>query len=292
MLQSPMYFGNVSSASMGLYRGCDEARGKSKYVDLGALERRDERSRSSESRATNESPKSVISGHELAPWGERDDAATASTLAYIRTPGVEEQVVLERTMTIIDRDRWMECYATATTTAEEDKPASQSNLHSPRSPHGNDACFESNARAGTGCPTEGLQRAKDLALDMSVMMAQTEDSMLDKMHHYRQSSEGASSSTFQRCGSDALLSLPSSKSASFDSQITLGEGHSIGDLDMYAPNGEETTTEVEMKDIMEDMLLNSMERQWTGRDVLMERMEVQALKNSGRDLPTQHYESF
>jgi len=55
--------------------------------------------------------------------------------------------------------------------------------------------------------------------------------------------------------------------------------------------------EEEIEEIIDDMLLNNMERQWHGKDFLMEHIsDVAAMNKSSQDdgesLPSQHYESF
>ncbi len=204
----------------------------------------------------------------------------------IRTPAVDLDVlpsVARKSMTTFISDDLVNFYGSCSIDAD--------NLASKRE---NDPLwFEKSLENKCSCSPAGSGAAsppkthRNLLLEMQELMEQMEEKTSGRdLEHPNSHTSNASvrEATYisQRdfCGRVST----DDKFASAESASTVDSDESFDELE----------EEIEEIISFDDMLLNNMERQWCGRDFLMERMEEVAAMNSqdGESLPSQHYESF
>ena len=269
----------------GLLKACDQ-----QGITLSIQEAKSVDSVGSEN---NKSPKSVLQQTESREYGSEEDRSLlggrcslagqeesvsivsekSSTTSQLPRPGFEEQApalmrgVSRKSMTAFIREDWVECYASCTI----DGPSSNATSTEDASPPAS---------------------TRNLPLEMSVMMEQMTLQMEESLRDHKQQSEAS------HRDSNNGSNIASTRSYSIDNLDDLEvENHhpsSFTDSDAGSSCDE---MEEEIEEIIDDMLLNNMERQWHGKDFLMEHIsDVAAMNKSSQDdgesLPSQHYESF
>ena len=287
------------------------------------------RLKSTDSFGENDSPKSVLHTQESVPDASLKSLSTESDVTVLheskkprRTATAMPHSISRTSMTTFIREDWVECYASCTVDAATSKTKA-SGLHSTNGDddHQNGNGNKSNSLGSgrrdalwfedtvapqhdsnrTKCSCSGCQSQsgatpptsnRDLPLEMSVLMEQMalqiEDSIESQQQQQQQQQESGSNKLSHR---DSQLSLSSLHLDRLSSDFLTEEAQSDSDSETAASDVAE-----EIEDIIdnEDMLLNNMERQWHGKDYLMEHIgSVAAMKSQdGESLPSQHYESF
>ena len=285
MLQSPVHWAMPAAATLG---GRDDA-----LETIRTVVGKDDKESDSAS-VRLDTPKSVLEGplsgsSSLDRIGSCDDDSISSgrdAATSIRTPGVDEDVLprLDRLKTM--KNDWIECYASSTRDAGR-LPPSSSSFETAEETH--DAmcscpdCVPRPAKARVGSPK---RNRSSLVLDMTVMMAQMEMSMDSRRHHpFAEDASPAAAAPAADPAHDLPRSCTVSAASSLDSIRSADFTAASEDAPAHPEDGasaEEREDEEALRgEIIDDVLLNNMERQWTGRDFFMEHIDGIAARNLG-----------
>lgn len=275
---------------------------------------------STDSLGENDSPKSVLHAQESTT-----SESNHSSLDHLPEAKKAKRILSRPSMTTFIREDWVECYASctvekketvkggrpssggATTSATDNNNSNNDSMRrrrdalwfedtvAPRNDK-NCSCSSCQSQITTASAATPPTSSRDLPLEMSVLMEQMALQIEDSIESQQQQQQQESGSN-RLSHRDSQLSLSSLCNLDRLSSDFLTSQEDVADSDSESQQSDIVQVVEEMEeDIIdnEDMLLNNMERQWHGKDYLMEHIgTVAAMKSQdGESLPSQHYESF